>query len=113
MRARTGSSRQNAQRATTPIVRAALREGIYAAALVLAGASVLYACILLPSRMKTDRLRAQRDQLKAEKAQLDREVEELRAEARALDSDPWAVERSLRRRLGFLRPGEHVLKERS
>ncbi len=113
MSGRPGSSRLSAQRGPTPLVRAALREGMYAAALVLAGASVLYACILLPCRLKTDRLREQRDQLKAEKAQLEKEIAELREETRALDSDPWAVERALRRRLGFLRPGEHVLKAKA
>jgi len=113
MSGRPGSSRLEAQRASTPVVRAALREGTYAAALVLAGASVLYICVLLPSRLKTDSLREQRDHLRTEKAQLEKEVEDLRCEARALDSDPWAIERALRRRLGFLRPGENVLKGRS
>jgi cell division protein FtsB len=110
---RPPSSRLEAQRQQAYWATAFLREAVHAGALVLAGASVLYVCILLPSRLKTDRLREQRDELKAEKAQLEKEVQDLRAEAKALESDPWAIERALRRRLGFLRPGEHVLKARS
>ncbi|MEZ0228166.1 MAG: septum formation initiator family protein [Planctomycetota bacterium] len=114
MSTRPPSSRLEAQRAQQGhLLGAFAREAVYAGALVLAGASVLYVCILLPSRLKTDRLREQRDELKAEKAQLEKEVADLRAEAKALESDPWAIERALRRRLGFLRPNEHVLKARS
>lgn len=88
---------------------AVAREGLHFLALVLAGASLLYVAVLLPSRIKTDRLRDRRDALAREKDQLEREVEGLAAEARALDTDPWAIERALRRRLRFLRPGERVL----
>jgi predicted nuclease with TOPRIM domain len=111
MSARPGSSRLEAQRAPShSVVHALLREGLYAGALVLAGASVLWVCVLLPTRLKTERLREQRDALRHEKEQLEKEVADLKAESEALEHDPWAVERALRRRLGFLRPGEHVLK---
>jgi len=113
MTTRPKSSRLEAQRpGASPLAGAFAREALHALALVLAGASVLYACILLPSRLKTESLRRQRDDLKAEKTRLEKDVSDLRAEARALETDPWAVERALRRRLGFLRPGEHVLKTR-
>src|SRR4051812_18991114 len=106
MSTRPPSSRLEAQRAQAhPLLGAFARETLYAGALVLAGASVLYVCVLLPSRLKTDRLREQRDELKTEKAQLEKEVADLKSEARSLETDPWAVERALRRRLGFLRPG--------
>jgi len=107
--ARPGSSWLEAQ-AENSSLRAATREGLYAAALVLAGASVLYICVLLPSRLKTDQLRTQRDALKTKKEALEKDVKDLVDEARSLETDHWAVERALRRRLGFLRPGESVLK---
>ena len=113
MSSRPPSSRLEAQRAAHPLLGAFARETLHAAALVLAGASALYVCVLLPSRLKTDRMREQRDELRNERAALEKEVADLKAEARALESDPWAVERALRRRLGFLRPGEHVLRARS
>lgn len=112
MATRPPSSRLEAQRGH-PLLGAFAREVLHAGALVLAGASVLYVCVLLPSRLKTDRLREQRDELKTERSHLEKDVADLKAEARALDRDPWAVERALRRRLGFLRPGEHVLKARA
>jgi len=86
------------------------RELGHALLLVAAGAATLYLGAYLPSRLKTDALRARNVALHKERDKLAAEVKELRAEARALDQDPWAVERALRRKLGFLRPGERVLK---
>lgn len=86
------------------------RETAHAALLVAAGASALYVLAYLPSRLKTETLRARRDALQVEKAKLTTELLAIRAESRALEDDPWAVERALRRRLGYLRPGERVLK---
>jgi cell division protein FtsB len=104
------SSRLEAVRKTPSLGRAIAREGAYGLALVLAGASILYLCVLLPSRLKTERIRDRRDELKVEKAKLESELDGLRAETRALETEPWAVERALRRRLSFIRPGERVLK---
>ena len=113
MSTRPPSSRLEAPRASQPLLSAFAQEALHGGALLLAGASVLYVCVLLPSRLKTDRLREQRDALAVEKTALEKEVSDLKAEARGLETDKWAVERALRRRLGFLRPGEHVLKTRS
>jgi hypothetical protein len=62
--------------------------------------------------LKTEKLRDQRDALLVEKGGLEKEVASLRTESKALETEPWAVERALRRRLGFLRPGERVLARR-
>ena len=86
------SSRLEAVRKSPSLGRAVAREGAYALALVLAGASILYLCVLLPSRIKTERLRDRRNELRGEKTKLESELDGLRAETRALETEPWAVE---------------------
>jgi hypothetical protein len=85
------------------------RELSTTAALVLSLALVLYLAILLPGRLATAKLRAERDELAHEVRALTDEVRGLALEARALDGDPYEIERVLRARLGFLRRGERVV----
>jgi hypothetical protein len=86
------------------------REAAHAFLLVAAGASALYVLAYLPSRLKTDSLRTRCLALRAEKEKVSSELDAIRAQTKGLEQDRWAVERALRRSLGFLRPGERVLK---
>lgn len=90
--------------------RAALREVAYLAALLLAAGALYSALVLLPSKLKTRELRARRDALVSEVEDLRGSIADLERDTLALRDDPWSVERALRRRLGYLRPGERVLR---
>lgn len=90
--------------------RAALHEVAYLAALLLAAGALYSALVLLPSKLKTRELRARRDALVVEVKDLRASIADLERDARALRDDPWSVERALRRRLGYLRPGERVFR---
>jgi hypothetical protein len=88
---------------------AVFREAAHGAALIAAAGAVLWVTVLLPSRLKTERIDEQRLALLAETKDLEKEVRDLEAETRALDQDPYEMEKVLRARLGFLRPGERVV----
>ncbi|MCO5169395.1 MAG: septum formation initiator family protein [Planctomycetes bacterium] len=90
--------------------RAALQEVAYLAALLLTAGALYSALVLLPSKLKTRELRTRRDALAAEVGDLRGSIAALERDARALREDPWSIERALRRRLGFLRPGERVFR---
>lgn len=90
--------------------RAALQEVAYLAALLLAAGALYSALVLLPSKLKTRDLHQRRDALKHEVDDLRGSIDQLRRDTRALHDDAWSVERALRRRLGFLRPGERVYR---
>ena len=88
---------------------AAAREVLYVASLLLSAGGLYALLVLLPGRLRTDEMRAQRDALEAEVRHLEGTVRELEQERVALHDDPWVVERALRRRLGWLRTQERVL----
>ncbi len=90
--------------------RAALHEVAYLTALLLTAGALYSALVLLPSKLKTRELRARRDALTTEVKDLRGSIADLERDARALRDDPWSVERALRRRLGYLRPGERVFR---
>jgi cell division protein FtsB len=90
--------------------RAALAEAAYLVGLLSLAGAVYSTLVLLPSKLATRDLRGRRDALTAEVADLERSIALLDRDARALHDDPWVVERTLRRRLGFLRPGERVFR---
>ena len=90
--------------------RAALQEVAYLAALLLTAGALYSALVLLPSKLKTRELRARRDALAGEVKDLRTSIAGLERDTRALRDDPWSVERALRRRLGYLRPGERVFR---
>jgi cell division protein FtsB len=90
--------------------RAALQEVAYLAALLLAAGALYSALVLVPSKLKTRDLRARRDALAHEVEDVRTSISSLERDARALRDDPWAVERALRRRFGYLRPGERVFR---
>lgn len=106
----TSKSGRREKQAGEGSAQALARELGHALLLVLAGASLLYVLAYLPSRLKTDALRARCVALHHDRDKVAAELAVLRAETRGLDEDPWAVERALRRQLNFLRPGERVLK---
>ena len=88
--------------------RAALSEAAYLCCL-LATAGVLYALLVfLPGKMQTRELSAQRDRIGQEVRALRDAMAVAQRDTQALFSDPWSVERALRGRLGYLRPGERV-----
>jgi cell division protein FtsB len=90
--------------------RAALREAVYLAGLLATAGTLYTVLVLLPSRMKTGSLRDRHDALAHEVEETRKGTAELRKEAAALRDDPWVVERALRQRLGYLRPGERVFQ---
>jgi len=77
---------------------------------VVAVATCAYAlCILWPQAQRTQTLDERVGGLRAEVAETRAERDRLEAEALALESDPYAVERALRERLRYVRPGEQLL----
>jgi cell division protein FtsB len=88
--------------------RAALREVAYLLALLTSAAAVYTVVVLLPSHWKTRDLRRHRDEVALELQATHERVEVLERDSHALQEDPWAVERTLRQRLGYLRCGERV-----
>ena len=109
------SSRRISRRFQAPRLRrrAALREGLYLGALLVTAGTIYAALVLLPSRMKTGSLGDRRAALAAEVEQTRAHTQELERESAALRDDPWLVERALRQRLGYLRPGERVFQTRA
>lgn len=89
--------------------RAALREGMYVLSLLLAAGGLYTLLVLLPGRLRTDELRAHRDAVAAEVSHLEESIKILERDTAALEHDRWVVERALRKRLGYLRPGERVV----
>lgn len=65
-----------------------------------------------PGSVRWMELRAQRERLKAEVASLQAENRRLYEETRRLREDPSHIETVARRQLGFVRPGETVIKFR-
>lgn len=90
--------------------RAALREVAYLGALLVAAGALYSGLVLLPSKLKTRDLLQRRDALAREVEGLRGSIDLLRRDTQALHDDAWSVERALRRRLGFLRPGERVFR---
>ena len=90
--------------------RAALREVAYLTGMLVTSGLAFWVLVLLPSRLQTEELRRKHERSLAEVEHLQQETARLERETRALEDDPWAVERALRARLGFLRPGERVLR---
>lgn len=106
------SSRRISRRFQAPRLRrrAAVREALYLTGLLLTAGTIYTALVLLPSRMKTGSLQDRRDTLAFEVDELRAGTEQLDRESAALRDDPWLVERALRQRLGYLRPGERVFQ---
>lgn len=90
--------------------RAALREAVYVLALLLSAGCLYTLLVLLPGRLRTDELRAQRDAVAREVSHLEESIKLLERDTAALEHDRWVVERALRKRLGYLRPQERVLQ---
>ncbi len=90
--------------------RAALREVAYFFSMI-ATAAILYGLLFfLPGKMQTRELSAQRDLLAEEVCDLREAMAFAQRDTRALQADPWSVERALRARLGYLRAGERVFR---
>ena len=90
--------------------RAALREAAYLVGLLATAAVVYGVLVLVPSKMKTRDVVEQHAEVSRGVAELKRVNASLKADAQALHEDPWTVERALRGRLGYLRPGERVFR---
>jgi cell division protein FtsB len=90
--------------------RAALREAAYVTGLLLSAGAVYFGFILLPSQLQTAELRADHQQMVEEIDELRDSIATLRRDTQALEDDAWVVERALRGRLGYLRPGERVFR---
>jgi len=90
--------------------RAAAREIGYLAGLLATAGAVYGGLVLLPSKLRTRELRAERDTLQRELEDARDRIDRLERDTKALASDPWTIERALRTRLGHLRPGEHVFR---
>lgn len=88
--------------------RAALGEAAHLLALLGLAGGVYTMLVLLPGKLATRDLRARRDAARLEVQELERSIATIERDAAALDVDPWAIERALRRRLGYLRPDERV-----
>ena len=93
--------------------RAAIREAAYVSALLLSAGLVYFGFVLLPSRLQTAELRADHQKLVEEIDDLRDSIATLRRDTQALEDDPWVVERAIRGRLGYLRPGERVFRSGS
>jgi cell division protein FtsB len=93
--------------------RAALREALYLTALLATAGTAYFGFALLPSKLQTADLEANHQALTQEVGDLRESITELRRETVALHDDPWVVERALRGRLGYLRPGERVFRSGS
>jgi hypothetical protein len=76
---------------------------LFVAALALGGALLYYSAIL-PNARKAERLERRGYALEREVASAAGDVERLRREVTALQSDPYTIERTLKRRLRELRP---------
>ena len=82
----------------------------YLLGLLATAGSFYFGLVLLPSKLRTEDLQARRDAVQTEVEGLEASIEELKRDTRALEDDPWVVERALRARLGYLRPGERVYR---
>lgn len=88
--------------------RAALREVAYLTGLLLSAGVSYWVLILLPSRIHTQELRARTEQARAEVRATEERIARTQRDTAALRDDPYLVERALRKRLGYLAPGERV-----
>jgi len=79
--------------------------------LLSVGLALAYLAVLLPNRLKTERLRAKRDLACEDVKSIKGEVDRLAREIEAAQGDPWFVEHRLRDELGYLKPGEQVFEE--
>ena len=102
---RSGSNRHQARRR-----RAAIREALYLTALLAAAGTAYFGFVLLPSKLRTHELLATHQTLTEDVEALKGSIAELRRDTSALQEDAWVVERALRGRLGYLRPGERVFR---
>jgi cell division protein FtsB len=102
---RLGSDRHQARRR-----RAALREALYLTALLATAGTAYFGFVLLPSKLRTDELEATHQSLTEDVDALRESIASLRRDTAALEGDAWVVERTLRGRLGYLRPGERVFR---
>ena len=105
---RSGSNRHKDQ--TRQRRRAALREALYVLALLSIAGAAYFGFVLFPSKLRTRELQAQHEALARETEALQESIDTLNRDTRALNDDPWVVERALRGRLGYLRPGERVYR---
>jgi hypothetical protein len=76
---------------------------LYLTGLALA-ATLLYYSAILPNARRAERLERRAHVLEREVATTAEVVEQLRGEVRALQSDPYTIERTLKRRMKTLRP---------
>ena len=74
-----------------------------------AGSLVLLVTTIAPHRRRTREFVERAAALDAEVERLRADNARLSSELAALETDPWIVERELRHRTGFLRPGEQRL----
>jgi len=90
--------------------RAVLERSLtYTTLLLLAGTAFIIPTSLLPARDRNRVLRAEVQALEAEVEAGGRELAELQAEQEALRSDPYLVERLLRRDYRWVAPGDLVI----
>ncbi len=93
--------------------RAALREALYLTALLATAGTAYFGFVLLPNKLRTADLAADHKALTKETTDLRDSIADLRRDTAALNDDPWVVERALRGRLGYLRPGERIFRSGS
>ncbi len=105
---RSGSSRQQAQNRQRR--RAAIREALYVLAMLSVAGAAYFGFVLFPNKLRTQDLRADHDAVVSDVVDLQESIATLRRDTRAMNDDPWVVERALRGRLGYLRPGERVFR---
>ena len=99
------------KRSTRRRRRTGLDEWLLFGLLVGAGSLALIVTTVAPHRRKTIEFVARAERIEREVELLREENARLEAEITALESDPWIVERELRRRASFLRVGEHRFGE--
>lgn len=92
--------------------RAALGEVCYLLTLLALSGGLYLVVVLGPVKLATHDERRRCDETRAEVVELERRIARLRRDAQAHEADPWAVERALRRRMGFLRAGERTFAAR-
>ena len=102
---RSGSDRHQARRR-----RAALREALYLTALLATAGTAYFGFMLLPSKLRTSEFEATHQALTEDVEALKESITALHHDRAALEEDAWVVERALRGRLGYLRPGERVFR---
>ena len=91
--------------------RAALREVAYLTGLLLSAGLSYWILILLPSRLHTQELRARTEQARADVRATQERIARTQRDTAGLADDPYLIERALRKRLGYLAPGERVFNK--